>query len=263
MLNAPTDREHWTRVAKEWTEWARSPGHDAFWAYQKSLVNFIERGQGEVLEVGCGEGRVSRLLKRLEYRITASDPVTELVKAAKEADSAHAYTVADAAALPFKDSMFDLIVAYNVLMDLDDVLVTLKEIRRVLRPSGQLVISIVHPFADRGIFVDTELDAPFVVRGNYFGRQRFEGAENRNGLQMHFAGWSQPLEAYASALEETGLAITSLREPVPDHVDGQAYLTQWSRVPLFLWLKARPLAALIGETRTGTILSSIPSYKRR
>jgi SAM-dependent methyltransferase len=193
------------------------------------------------LEVGCGEGRVSRLLKRLDYRVTASDPVTELVKASKEVDSAHVYTVADAAALPFKDGLFDLIVAYNVLMDVEDVPVTLQEIRRVLRPRGQLVISIVHPFADRGIFADPEPDSPFVLRGNYFGRQRFAGAENRSGLQMHFVGWSQPLEAYVSALEDAGLAITSLREPLPDLADGQDFLAQWKRIPLFLWLKAKPL----------------------
>lgn len=241
MSNSPNDRKHWSRVAREWIEWARSPGHDAFWAYRKSLVNFVGRGDGEALDVGCGEGRVSRVLKSLGYRVTASDPVAELVKAAAEADSAHDYAVADAVALPFEDSRFDWIVAYNVLMDVENVQATLKEIRRVLRPSGQLVISLVHPFTDRGTFASTEPDSPFVLRGTYFGRQRFEGAEERNGLQMHFAGWSQPLEAYASALEDAGLAITSLREPLPDHVDGQDYLTQWTRVPLFLWLKARPL----------------------
>jgi SAM-dependent methyltransferase len=180
-------------------------------------------------------------MKGLGYRVTASDPVAELVKAAVEADSAHAYAVADATALPFEDSRFDMIVAYNVLMDLANVPATVKEMRRVLRPSGQLVISLVHPFSDRGTFSSTEPDSPFVFRGTYFGRQRFEGTEKRNGLQMHFAGWSQPLEAYASALEGAGLAITSLREPIPDHVHGHEYLTQWTRVPLFLWLKARRL----------------------
>ena len=235
----PTDREHWSRVASEWIEWARLPGHDAFWAYRESLVNFVGPGDGEALDVGCGEGRVSRMMKGLGYRVTASDPVAELVKAAVEVDSAHDYAVADAAALPFADSRFDMIVAYNVLMDLENVPATLREMRRVLRPSGQLVISIVHPFSDRGTFSGTEPDSPFVLRGTYFGRQRFEGTEERNGLQMHFAGWSQPLEAYASALEGAGLAITSLREPIPDHVHGHEYLTQWTRVPLFLWLKAR------------------------
>ena len=33
---------------------------------------------------------------------------------------------------------------------------------------------------------------------------------------MEFAGWSQPIEAYAMALEAAGFAITALREPVPD-----------------------------------------------
>ncbi len=241
MSHASSDRDHWSRVAQEWIAWARLPGHDAFWAYRSSLVNFVGPGDGAALDVGCGEGRVSRVLKGLGYRVTAADPVGELVTAASEVDSAHAYAVADAAALPFANCRFDLIVAYNVLMDVEDVPATLHEIRRVLRPSGQLVISLVHPFADRGTFAGTEPDAPFVLPGTYFGRQRFEGVEARNGVQMHFAGWSQPLEAYASALEAAGFAMTSLREPVPDQVDGHASLTQWARVPLFLWLKARPL----------------------
>jgi hypothetical protein len=86
------------------------------------------------------------------------------------------------------------------------------------------------------------MNSPFVVEGSYFGRQRFEGVEERDGLQMHFAGWSYPLEAYAIALEEAGLAITSLREPVPDPGDGRNHMARWLRMPLFLWLKARPLA---------------------
>jgi hypothetical protein len=60
---------------------------------------------------------------------------------------------------------------------------------------------------------------------------------------MRFAGWAQPLEAYAAALEGAGLAITALREPVPDLQSAQAYMRRWSRIPLFLWLKARPFAA--------------------
>jgi hypothetical protein len=59
---------------------------------------------------------------------------------------------------------------------------------------------------------------------------------------MHFAGWSEPLEAYAMALEHAGLAITSLREPVPDLGDGRSHMAHWTRIPLFLWLKARPLS---------------------
>jgi SAM-dependent methyltransferase len=205
------------------------------------LLAFIGQGAGEALDVGCGEGRGSRVLKDCGYRVTAVDPVEQLVSAAGQAGAADAYRVAAAADLPFANCSFDLAVAYNVLMDVEDVPAALNEVSRVLRPSGTLVVSIVHPFADRGCFAGSEADAPFVLQKSYYGRERFEGIEARNGLQMHFAGWSQPLESYMAALESAGLAVASLREPVPDTGDKGGHMERWSRVPLFLWLKARLL----------------------
>jgi len=239
MSGKDVDIEHWSRIAAEWTAWARAPNHDAFWAYRASLVAFIGQGVGDALDVGCGEGRVSRVLKDCGYRVTAVDPVEQLISAAEQAGSADAYKIAAAADLPFKNCSFDLAVAYNVLMDVDDVPAALKEVRRVLRPSGTLVISIVHPFADRGRFAGPQANAPFVLQKSYFGRERFEGTEVRDGLQMHFAGWSQPLESYMAALESAELAVTSLREPVPDTGDKGSHMERWNKVPLFLWLKAR------------------------
>jgi SAM-dependent methyltransferase len=235
------DHERWSRVAAEWIAWARTPNHDAFWAYRSSLLSFIGRNEGEALDVGCGEGRVSQVLKACGYRVTATDPVAAFITAAEQAGSADDYKVATVANLPFADNTFDLAIAYNVLMDVDDVPAALREIRRVLRSSGTLIVSIVHPFTDRGRFAESGPDAPFVLHGSYFGRERFEGVEERNGLQMHFAGWSQPLEYYMAALESAGLAVSALREPVPDASDAWTHMEQWSKVPLFLWLKARPL----------------------
>lgn len=240
--DAATDRKHWTQFAREWIAWARSPGHDAFWSYRRTLVDFISRGTGEALEVGCGEGRISRELKNLGYRVTATDVVDEFVEAAREAQSAHAYAVAGANALPYADGAFDLVVAYNVLMDVEDVPGALREMRRVLRPGGRVVISLVHPLRNAGNLEGGGPEAPLVLRGNYYGRRRFEGIEKRDGLQMHFAGWSQPLEDYVAALAQAGLAITALREPVPDQTPCPDRLKPWRRLPLFLWLEARPLA---------------------
>ena len=61
------DIEHSSRIAAEWTAWARTPNHDAFWAYRASLLAFIANGTGGALAVGCGEGR-SRVLKECGYR---------------------------------------------------------------------------------------------------------------------------------------------------------------------------------------------------
>ncbi len=235
------DCAHWSRVAQEWLAWARTPNHDAFWAYRSSLVGFIGRGKGAALDVGCGEGRVSRVLKECGYRVTATDPVEALVSAAEEAGSADDYTLAAANNLPFADNTFDFAIAYNVLMDVEDIPAALREIRRVLRRSGTLVISVVHPFTDRGRFAGPDSDAPFELRNSYFGRERFEEVEERNGLRMHFAGRSQPLENYMAALEGAGFAICALREPIPDAGPAWAHMQSWTKVPLFLWLKARPL----------------------
>src|SRR5260221_4025950 len=99
--------------------------------------------------------------------------------------------------------------------------------------------------------VGPEPDAPFVIHNSYFGRERFEGVEERNGLQMHFAGWSQPLESYMLALEGAGFAISALREPIPDASDAWTHMEQWSRITLVLWLKARPLPGLGVPFRRG------------
>lgn len=240
VMNKNQDHEHWSRIAAEWMAWARTPNHDAFWAYRSSLLTFIGQGEGEALDVGCGEGRISRVLKECGYRVTATDPVQAFIAAAEQAGSADDYRMAAAANLPFADNMFDLAIAYNVLMDVEDVSAALREIRRVLRSSGTLFVSIVHPFTDRGRFAGPEPDAPFVLPGSYFDRERCEAVEERNGLRMHFAGWSRPLEDYMAALEGAGFAVSALREPVPDVGDAWKHMKRWSRVPLFLWLKARP-----------------------
>jgi len=234
MTVEKTDQAHWAEVAEEWIAWARAPDHDAFWKYGSAFRDFVGNGKGEALDVGCGEGRVSRLLKELGYHVTAADPVARFVEAAQEMDSAHHYEVAAAAALPFEDESFDIVLAFNVLMDIEDVPAAVKEMRRVLKPSGSLIVSIVHPFADRGHFSGPEPDAPFVVPGSYFRRERFEGAEEKNGLKMHFAGWSQPLQDYMAAFTQAGFAITALKEPAPQDP------SRWTRIPLFLWLKERP-----------------------
>lgn len=236
-----TDAAHWTEVAEQWIAWARKPGHDAFWAYRRSLARFIGAGSGKALEIGCGEGRVSRELKALGYHVTATDAVGAMVEAARQAKSADQYAIATAGDLPFDDRQFDLVMAYNVLMDVYDIPAVLREVCRVLKPDGTFFVSLVHPFRDRGRFAGPAREAPFILEGTYYGREHFDGEEEKDGLRMHFAGWSQPLQDYMAAFEQAALAIASLCEPIPDNPAGDARLAQWARIPMFLWLKLRLL----------------------
>ncbi|WP_028925331.1 class I SAM-dependent methyltransferase [Pseudonocardia acaciae] len=226
---------HWEEKSGEWITWARTPGHDAFWAYREQFREFVPAPGAATLDVGCGEGRISRELTDLGHHVTASDLSPSLLAAAEEAGSARRYRLADATALPFADGEFDRVVAYNMLMDVPDMPAAVSEAARVLTPGGLLTVSVVHPFVDRGRFDGDAGDAPFVVTGGYFESEHFSGSESRDGLVMHYDGWSHPLGAYTAALADAGFVITELREPRPARAD----MTWWRRLPLFLWINAR------------------------
>lgn len=235
---AEEQHRHWERYADEWITWVRTPDHDSFWFYRDQFRVFVPPPGRATVEIGCGEGRIARELTDLGHTVTAVDRSPTLLEAARRAGSAAGYVLADATRLPFGDAGVDQVIAYNMLMDVDDMPAVVAEGGRILRPGGVLTLSIVHPFTERGRFTSREPDTPFVMEGSYFGRRAFEAIESRDGLSMHFAGWSHPLEDYVAAVRDAGLTIVDLREPRPDPADERRAI-RWRRMPLFLWMSAR------------------------
>jgi len=231
----------WEHEAENWVRWVRTPGHDAYWYYRDSFLDGIVPPPGrQTLEIGCGEGRVTRDLKARGHRGVAIDSSPTLLRYARDADPGGRYELADAAALPFTAASFDLVVAYNSLMDIADMPGAVREAARVLEPAGRFCISVTHPLNDAGVFESSEPDAAFVIRGSYFGRRPFEGHFERDGLRMTFRGWMYALEDYARALEAAGFVVERVREPVATDaaVDKQPGYRRWQRLPLFLQLRA-------------------------
>jgi len=230
-------RTEWEDEAGNWVRWARTEGHDAYWSYRRPFFETIVPPPGTMtVEVGCGEGRVSRDLRHRGHRTLGLDLSPTLLAAAAAADPGGAYVLADASALPLADASCDIVVAYNSLMDIADMDAAVAEAWRVLVAGGHFCVCITHPMANTGRFDGPAPDASFVATDTYFGRRRFEGVEARNGLTMTFRGWSYALEDYARALERAGFLIDLLREPVPDAPTPQ--LLRWTRVPMFLHIRA-------------------------
>jgi ubiquinone/menaquinone biosynthesis C-methylase UbiE len=219
--------------AQGWLAWARTPGHDAYWTYRDAFFSLVPEPGAATLEVGCGEGRVARDLAARGHRVTGLDASPTLLRAAAEADPAGRYVVGPAEALPFEDGAFDLVVAYNSLMDVADMPAAVREAARVLAPGGRLCACVTHPLPDAGSWRD---DETYAVTETYLEQRWFSGTLERKGLAFTFEGWCYPLEAYARALEAAGLVLEAIREPA-DPAGGR-----WARVPMFLmWraLKAR------------------------
>ncbi len=182
-------RRHWDEQAANWAAWARRPGFDAYWRYAPAFFDLVPAPRGRSLEVGCGEGRVTRDLVRRGHHMIAVDGSPSLTRLARHAYPGGDYAVADAALLPFADGSFDLVVFYNSLMDVDDMAGSVHEAARVLRPGGHVCACVTHPTTDAGRFASREPGAPLVVEGAYLGERRWLEVEvERDGLKMDFKG---------------------------------------------------------------------------
>jgi len=210
-----TNAEHWERQAERWAAWARRPDETYWRESGPPFFELLPKPGRRTLDLGCGEGRVTRDLKARGHRVVGIDAARTLVRLANEADPRGEYLVGDAADLPFEDGDFDLVVAFNTLMDFDDMPGAVREAARVLEPTGRLCACITHPMRDAGRFATSDPDAPFVIVGEYFGQRRFELTVTRDEHEVRFRGWTYPLEDYTRALEESGFLIEAIREP-PD-----------------------------------------------
>jgi SAM-dependent methyltransferase len=226
--------DEWEEQAPNWIRWAREPDHDSYWRFHReAFLASLPAPGGLTLDIGCGEGRVSRDLRELGHRVVGVDQSPSMIAAAREADPEGEYVEADAAALPFEDGSAGLAIAFMSLMDMDDMPAGVREIARVLEPGGLFVASVVHPLNSAGQFVprDGGEDAPYVI-DSYREQRRYADTIERAGLPMTFNSRHFTLEDFWRAFRDAGLLVTDLREGYDDDSP------RWSRVPLFLRLDA-------------------------
>ena len=162
-----------------------------------------------------------------------------MLAAAREAAPEMELHQADAAALPFEDASFSLVVAFMSLQDVENLEGAIGECGRVLTAGGRLCLAIVHPLNSAGTWERSDAESPLVVAGSYLCS--FTNAETfaRDGLEMTFTSVHRPLETYTELLAAAGFVIERLREPaLPDHAVRHEHSARWQRLPLFLHMRA-------------------------
>ena len=135
--NAPYDKQA-NSYDRRWRRYVAST-----LTFLKSSVSFCPSDR--ILDVGCGTGEFERLIlsEHPEQRMVGIDISERMLSAARKKCAAHsgaAFLRANASALPFPDDSFEVIVSASALHYFDQPMASLQEMRRVLAPSGSVVI---------------------------------------------------------------------------------------------------------------------------
>lgn len=173
-------------------------------------------GSTRVLDVGCGDGQVSRLAARLGATVIGIDPTWNCVSVAHQRGGA-AFAKAGAAALPFANDSFDAVVACLVFEHIQDVDDAIAEVSRVLEPGGRFCFFLNHPLLqtpNSGWIDDFILDPPeqYWRIGPYLVEQESD-EEVEKDVFIPFI--HRPLSRYVNTLAENGLYIERMLEPAP------------------------------------------------
>ncbi|MBW8795388.1 MAG: methyltransferase domain-containing protein [Streptomyces sp.] len=140
-----------TRYAESYG--GRRPQARFFWS-RLHVVDEALRAvrRGRLLDVGCGPGMLVRHLLDTRpgaFRITGCDlsPAMIDAAAARTAGSGDVeFSVACVEEMPFPDQYFDVVVAMGVL-EYADAGDALREIARVVRPGGLVVVTMLNPLS--------------------------------------------------------------------------------------------------------------------
>jgi 2-polyprenyl-3-methyl-5-hydroxy-6-metoxy-1,4-benzoquinol methylase len=164
-----------------------------------------------VLDAGCGEGYLSRILAHRGAHVTGIDISPRLIEIARSKDPTGAitYQVADLSGPPpAHQAHFDLIASYFVLNDVHDYRGFLTTLGSALKPAGRLVIFMNNPYS---LVVRSHVTDYFAASGQVFP---YRGL-TEEGVKVYF--WHRTMEDYLSASFEAGFQLQRLVDvPTPE-----------------------------------------------
>jgi ubiquinone/menaquinone biosynthesis C-methylase UbiE len=127
----------------------------SIYAYQQPRIDLAREtlelaglgGRETVADVGCGNGAYLAELARRGHSgpVLGADMSPGMLRAARDRAPRAGLLVADAMALPLRDATADLTLAMHMLYHVPDPDRAVRELRRVTRPGGRLIVGLNGP----------------------------------------------------------------------------------------------------------------------
>jgi SAM-dependent methyltransferase len=230
-------RFNYDAIAADYAAFVDSAPYNALYERPAMISMLPDIHDARILDAGCGSGWYAMQLLERGATVDGIDLSPAMVDYARVrlrsagVDERVTLRVADLALeLPFADAAFDGIVSPLVMHYMGDWRPALREMRRVLRREGWLLLSTHHPAADAARF-KTE---------NYFATEHVVDHWDWVGRVEFFR---RSLTEIVASINDGGFVIETLVEPVPTEEFRVAKPDSYARLmnqPEFLIILAKP-----------------------
>ncbi len=133
-----THRSYFNQLSATWP--IAHEGDEEIYAH---LQTFGIADRDRVLDIGCGPGRLACLLTKMigpEGLLVEADFAEGMLKVARSQQRPGTYICTDVCHLAFRANTFDKIVCFSTFPHIQAPLDALREMHRILKPGGRLLI---------------------------------------------------------------------------------------------------------------------------
>ena len=146
--------------AQHYDDWF--DGHESVYQAEVAALRKFVPVTGMGIEVGVGTGRFAAPLG-VEFGL---DPSRRMLQVARRRGLRVCQAVGER--LPVRDAQFDLVLLVTVICFVDDVPTLFRELRRVLKRDGQLVIGFINRDSELGRSYESRKEASMFYRDARF-----------------------------------------------------------------------------------------------
>ncbi len=245
-MQEDSSTKSWNQVGEAWCELAQTNDFRIHFIMPYTLEQLGDVSGKSILDLGCGEGGYARELARRNANVVAIDCSEFFINYAKAKAQEEGLNIVHHIRnsndlYNIEGHSFDIVLCSMMLMDCEDLVGTVKEIVRVLKPSGKLFASVLHPcFNGKHIQWQGEDKDKKVVVENYFYPEEWEKPVSR-GIDKKVIWRHRTLQDYVKVFVSAGLTIEDLNEPFPTQKQAeQSIRIKWlERIPMFLFWQLR------------------------